>query len=155
MAVNPPQGSWAKNSTTRAVMLGNKRRDTLPELRVRQLVHAAGLRYRVDHPPLANNRRLRADLVFTRSKIAVFIDGCFWHGCPQHYVASRTNTDYWGPKIAANAERDARNTALLEAEGWTVLRFWAHIAAEQAAARITEAVRNQRVGGGGTSAVRL
>ncbi|MDV3135415.1 very short patch repair endonuclease [Mycobacterium sp. 29Ha] len=132
--------SWAKNATTRAVMLGNKRRDTLPELRVRQLVHAAGLRYRVDFAPSSQNRRLRADLVFTRAKVAVFIDGCFWHGCPQHYVPSRTNIDYWGPKIAANAERDARNTALLETEGWTVLRFWAHTPADEAAARIADAV---------------
>jgi DNA mismatch endonuclease (patch repair protein) len=125
-------------------MLGNKRRDTLPELRVRQMVHAAGLRYRVDYPPLAHNRRLRADLVFTRSKVAVFIDGCFWHGCPQHYVASRTNTDYWGPKIRANAERDARNTALLQAEGWTVLRFWSHTSPEEAATAIAQAVDASR-----------
>lgn len=136
--------SWAKNATTRAVMLGNKRRDTLPELRVRQLVHAAGLRYRVDYAPLSHNRRLRADLVFTRSKVVVFIDGCFWHGCPQHYVASHTNTDYWGPKIAANAERDARNTALLEAEGWTVLRFWSHTPPEEAATAIAQAVDASR-----------
>lgn len=142
MASNPE--SWAKNATTRAVMLGNKRRDTLPELRVRHLVHAAGLRYRVDHPPLTHNRRLRADMVFTRAKVAVFIDGCFWHGCPQHYVPSRTNTDYWGPKIAANAERDARNTELLETEGWTVLRFWAHTPAEEAAARVVGAVTATR-----------
>lgn len=145
MAVNPSKPeSWAKNATTRAVMLGNKRRDTLPELRVRQLVHAAGLRYRVDYAPLSQNRRLRADLVFTRAKVAVFIDGCFWHGCPQHYVASRTNTDYWGPKIAANAERDARNTASLEGDGWTVLRFWAHTPADEAAARIVDAVTATR-----------
>ena len=94
--------SWAKNATTRAVMLGNRRRDTLPELRIRRMVHSGGLRYRVDYPPLARNRRLRADLVFTRFKIAVFIDGCFWHGCPQHYVASHTNTEYWGPKMGAD-----------------------------------------------------
>lgn len=145
MAAEPSKPkSWAKNATTRAVMLGNKRRDTLPELRVRQLVHAAGLRYRVDYPPSSQNRRLRADLVFTRAKVAVFIDGCFWHGCPQHYVASRTNTDYWGPKIAANAERDARNTALLEAEGWTVLRLWAHTPADEAAARVVSAVTATR-----------
>lgn len=122
-------------------MRGNRRRDTRPELAVRRLVHAAGLRYRVDYAPLPSHRRLKADLVFTRARIAVFVDGCFWHGCPQHYVASKTNPDYWAPKIAANAERDVRSTALLVDAGWTVLRFWTHTPAAEIAAAVVEAVR--------------
>ncbi|MCB0927283.1 MAG: very short patch repair endonuclease [Mycobacterium sp.] len=133
--------SWASSDRTRASMRGNRRRDTRPELAVRRLVHAAGLRYRVDYAPLPSHRRLKADLVFTRARIAVFVDGCFWHGCPQHYVASKTNPDYWAPKIAANAERDVRSTALLVDAGWTVLRFWTHTPAAEIAAAVVEAVR--------------
>ncbi len=125
-------------------MRGNRRRDTGPELAVRRLVHAAGLRYRVDYAPLPTHRRLKADLVFTRRRIAVFVDGCFWHGCPQHYVASKTNPDYWEPKIAANAERDIRSTALLVDAGWTVLRFWTHTPAAEIAAAVVETVRATR-----------
>ena len=105
-------------------MLGNKRRDTLVELRVRRLLHARGLRYRVDYAPL--DKRRRADIVFTRRKIAIFIDGCFWHGCPLHYVKPRTNAQYWLPKIERNIERDLENTHRLEDAGWTVVRFWEH-----------------------------
>lgn len=138
--------SWASSDRVRTVMRGNRRRDTKPELEVRRLVHAAGLRYRVDYPPLRGNRRLRADLVFTRAKVAVFIDGCFWHGCPEHHVASKTNVDYWRTKIAANAERDARTTALLVGANWIVLRFWAHAPATEVAERVVEAVRATRMG---------
>ena len=105
-------------------MLGNKRRDTQVELRVRRLLHARGLRYRVDYAPL--DKRRRADIVFTRRKIAIFIDGCFWHGCPLHYVKPRTNADYWLPKIERNIERDLENTQRLRTAGWTVVRFWEH-----------------------------
>jgi DNA mismatch endonuclease (patch repair protein) len=144
--------SWASSTAARAVMIGNKRRDTLPELRVRQLVHAGGLRYRVDFAPLPQNRRIRADLVFTRLKIAVFIDGCFWHGCPDHYVPSRTNAEYWTQKIVANSERDSRTNSLLVAAGWEVLRFWSHTPPDAAAKLIVERVRQRQtiqVGGTG------
>jgi DNA mismatch endonuclease (patch repair protein) len=106
-------------------MLGNVRRDTAPELAVRRLLHARGLRYRVDLP-LPFDRRRRADITFTRTKVVVFIDGCFWHGCPQHYVEPKSNADYWPAKIARNRERDEETTARLQADGWTVLRFWEH-----------------------------
>jgi DNA mismatch endonuclease (patch repair protein) len=97
--------------------------------------------------------RIRADLVFTRLKIAVFIDGCFWHGCPQHYVPSRTNSEYWTKKITGNAHRDGRTNTLLEAAGWEVLRFWSHIPPDVAAELIVEGVRQReaaqdgRIGG--------
>jgi DNA mismatch endonuclease (patch repair protein) len=106
-------------------MLSNRRRDTKPELAVRRALHAAGFRYRVDVRP-SLELRTRADIVFTRQKIAVFIDGCFWHGCPVHGTRPKRNSDYWAPKLQRNAERDLETTARLEALGWTVLRFWEH-----------------------------
>lgn len=106
-------------------MLGNKRRDTSPELAVRRELHRRGLRYRVDYPlPMAPRRRM--DIAFTRVKVAVFIDGCFWHGCPDHGTSPTRNSDYWNPKLSRNASRDRETTALLEAAGWCVLRFWEH-----------------------------
>ena len=111
-------------------MLGNTRRDTKPELAVRRMLHARGLRYRVDLAPLKGCRR-RADVVFTRRRIAIFIDGCFWHGCPLHYRVPGTNAGYWQPKIARNVERDAETTLALVGAGWTVLRYWEHMPAAE------------------------
>lgn len=116
-------------------MRGNRSRDTKPEMAVRKLLHADGLRYRVDFRPLPGLRRT-ADVVFTRQRIAVFIDGCYWHGCPNHYVASKSHQAYWGPKIAANVARDAETTRLLSAAGWSVLRYWAHLRPEDIAASV-------------------
>jgi DNA mismatch endonuclease, patch repair protein len=118
---NPPASSQAARATMRA----NRGRDTGPELAVRRALHARGLRYRVDHP-LPFDRRRRADIAFTRAKVAVFIDGCFWHGCPEHGTTPRTNTAFWAAKIARNRERDEDTTDRLDALGWTVLRFWEH-----------------------------
>lgn len=97
--------SWASSPGTRASMRANRRRDTKPELAVRRLVHAAGLRYRVDIAPLPDQKRLRADLVFTRARVAVFIDGCFWHGCPEHHTVAKTNAAFWSSKVTGNRER--------------------------------------------------
>lgn len=121
-------------------MVGNTRRDTMPELEVRRLLHAAGLRYRVDWP-LPFDRRRRCDVAFTRIKVAVFIDGCFWHGCPQHYREPGTNPDYWVAKIEGNRSRDADTTARLEALGWTVLRYWEHDPPGDVATAIADHVR--------------
>lgn len=121
-------------------MQGNRRRDTKPEMAVRRAVHALGLRYRVDARPLAGLNR-RADLVFTRAKVAVFIDGCYWHGCPQHGTTARTNSGYWGPKIQRNRERDADTDTLLLQAGWEVLRFWEHETPTDVAARIITVVK--------------
>jgi DNA mismatch endonuclease (patch repair protein) len=117
--------SWASTPAIRKTMQGNRSRDTAPELLVRRAVHAMGLRYRVAARPEPNLRRT-ADLVFTRARIAVFIDGCYWHGCPDHYIEPKRNVDYWRPKIERNRERDAETTAELTARGWQVLRFWSH-----------------------------
>jgi DNA mismatch endonuclease (patch repair protein) len=108
-------------------MQANRQRDTSPEIAVRRILHAHGLRYRVDVRPEPGIRR-RADIVFPRRKLAVFIDGCFWHGCPQHGSRSfKTNAAFWELKIERNMARDLDTTARLEAAGWRVLRFWEHL----------------------------
>jgi len=124
-------------------MQGNRGRDTKAELAVRRLVHAAGLRYRVNARPEPDLRRT-ADLLFTRARVAVFVDGCYWHGCSEHFTMPATNLDYWGTKIGRNQARDAETTALLEARGWLVLRFWEHEPPATAAASIVERVQERR-----------
>jgi DNA mismatch endonuclease, patch repair protein len=128
---NPPAPS---TPAVRAAMRGNQRRDTRPELALRSALHARGLRYRVDFPirPATGIRPIRPDIVFTRAKIAVFVDGCFWHGCPDHGTKPTRNTDYWTAKLERNIERDRRNDALLEEAGWTVVRIWEHEASHDA-----------------------
>lgn len=117
--------SWASSAGTRASMRANRGRDTRPELAVRRAAHALGLRYRVSVRPVPTLRRT-ADLVFTRAKIAVFVDGCFWHGCPEHHTVAGTNADFWASKVTGNRERDAETNRLLQEAGWTTLRFWEH-----------------------------
>lgn len=131
--------SWASSAAVRKTMQGNRRRDTVPEIQIRRLLHASGLRYRVDWP-LPFDRRRRADIVFIRRKVVVFIDGCFWHRCPLHYVPPKTNSEFWERKTAGNAARDLETTGLLAAAGWTVLRFWEHVSPEAAAAGIAASV---------------
>lgn len=93
--------SWATSPATQRSMRSNKRRDTRPELAIRRLLFHAGARYRVD-VPLWFDRRRRADIVFPKAKLAVFIDGCFWHGCITHYSAPRANASYWRDKLESN-----------------------------------------------------
>lgn len=125
-------------------MQANRSRDTQPELAVRRLLHARGLRYRVAVAPLPGLRR-RADIVFTKQRIAVFIDGCFWHGCELHGRRSfQHNVDYWPTKIATNVARDLDTTARLETAGWHVLRFWEHESPLEVARAIEDAVENLR-----------
>src|SRR4051794_19285005 len=109
-------------------MQGNRRRDTQPERRVRSALFALGLRFRVDYPiqVATQDRAIRADIVFTRAKLAVFIDGCFWHGCPDHGTRPQRNSHYWTAKLARNKDRDRRYNAALAASGWTVMRIWEH-----------------------------
>jgi DNA mismatch endonuclease, patch repair protein len=95
---------------------------TTPERRLRSSLWARGLRYRIHVKMPAG----RPDIVFSASKVAVFIDGCFWHGCPIHYTRPRSRHEFWAEKLAANVERDRRQTLLLEAQGWVALRFWEH-----------------------------
>lgn len=121
-------------------MRGNKGRDTKPELALRSAVHALGMRYRVGVRPVPEVRRT-ADLVFTRAKVAVFLDGCFWHGCPEHYRPAKRNSGFWQGKIEGNVARDADTDSRLRDAGWTVVRIWEHEDVSVAARRIQNIVR--------------
>ncbi len=128
-------------------MRSNRRRDTGPELAVRKAVHASGLRYRVDYPiKPSSGRSIRPDLVFPRHKVAIFVDGCFWHGCPIHGTLPKANSSYWGPKIAENEARDRRHTAALGTDGWTVIRIWEHDAADGVVEKIRMAIEKSGEG---------
>ncbi|MYR52326.1 DNA mismatch endonuclease Vsr [Streptomyces sp. SID4928] len=118
-------------------------RDTKPERLIRRIVHANGLRYRVAARPLPDLRRT-ADMVFRPAKVAVFIDGCYWHGCPEHYVSPKTNPGYWSEKVARNVARDRDTDERLSAAGWLVLRFWEHQSSDTCALSIISAVRERR-----------
>lgn len=118
-------GTWASSPGVRRGMQANKRRDTGPEMRIRRALHARGYRFRVDFRPVGGSTA-RPDIAFTRYRVAIFIDGCFWHGCPEHYVAAKTNSDYWIAKVRANRARDERQTRELREAGWRVLRIWEH-----------------------------
>lgn len=127
--------SWASDEVSRRTMKANRRTDTGPEIAVRRLLHAAGFRYRVDYAPLGGRRK--ADLVFRRARVAVFIDGCFWHSCPEHGTKPARNAEYWVPKLSRNVERDAEANSMLHSAGWTVLRFWEHEDPREVAAVIS------------------
>ncbi|MFC3891619.1 very short patch repair endonuclease [Lentzea rhizosphaerae] len=129
-------------------MRSNRGRDTGPELAVRRAVHALGLRYRVSYRPVPSLRRT-ADLVFTRAKVAVFVDGCFWHGCPDHHTAPKANAGFWANKVRGNRERDMDTNRQLAEAGWRVLRFWEHEPPPDVARQIAEAVRRQSCRGSG------
>lgn len=133
----------ASSDATRKAMQGNRGHDTKAELAVRRLVHAAGLRYRVNARPEPDLRRT-ADLLFTRARVAVFIDGCYWHGCPEHLRMPTKNQDYWRGKIGRNQTRDLETTSRLEERGWLVLRFWEHEPPDRVAERVAQVVRNRR-----------
>lgn len=128
---------------TRRVMRGNRGRDTKPELDLRRRLHAAGLRYRVDMRPLPTVAR-RADIVFTRAKVAVFVDGCYWHGCPEHYKASKSNVAYWHAKITRNINRDRETDRMLSDAGWFVIRAWEHEAPSATADRVLDRLSQTR-----------
>ncbi|MFE1550503.1 very short patch repair endonuclease [Streptomyces sp. NPDC058718] len=139
----PPEGSWASSAERRRNMQAIRSRDTKPERLLRRLLHAQGLRYRVAAKPLPDLRRT-ADIVFRPTKVAVFVDGCYWHGCPEHYVAPKTNPGYWSEKVAGNMARDRDTDRRLAEAGWTVLRFWEHQPPEECARTILRIVLDRR-----------
>ena len=120
-----PQGPRKPDTATSNRMRSTRRRDTSAELTVRSALHHLGYRYRVDARP-EKDLRTRADIIFRRQSIAIYIDGCFWHGCTTHYTTPTTNAAWWDDKIQTNRTRDQRATRDLEARGWTVLRIWEH-----------------------------
>ncbi|MBM9621388.1 very short patch repair endonuclease [Streptomyces zhihengii] len=113
--------------------------DTGCEVAVRRILHAEGLRYRV-HYPVPGMARRKIDIAFSRAKVAVFLDGCFWHGCPQHATQPKSNAAWWREKLDRNMARDRETNLHLESEGWTVLRFWEHEAPANVATRVTDVV---------------
>lgn len=135
-----PTAEEPVSDAARATMRANRRRDTGPELAVRRIVHRAGLRFRVDHP-LPFDRRKRADIAFTKVGLYVFIDGCFWHGCPEHFILPKTRTEFWKTKIDRNRERDSQTDAELRNCGLHALRFWEHAPSSACARLIIDTYR--------------
>ncbi|MFB6984779.1 MULTISPECIES: very short patch repair endonuclease [unclassified Streptomyces] len=125
-----------------ARMSSQASRDTAPEVAVRKLLHASGYRYRLNERVPGMSRRT-IDIAFTRAKVAVLIDGCFWHGCPTHATQPKANAEWWRQKLDRNMARDLETTEHLTGAGWTVLRFWEHerpaVVAEQVAAAVDRA----------------
>lgn len=124
-------------------MQSNRGRDTKPELALRSAVHALGLRYRVSARPLKGVRRT-ADLVFPKAKVAVFLDGCFWHGCPDHHTVAVTHADFWAKKVKGNIARDRDTDQQLIDTGWVVIRVWEHEDPRAAAVKVRDAVLARR-----------
>lgn len=120
-------------------MTAQKQRDTHPELAIRSILHSRGYRYRVDCRPI-KALRTRADLVFSGPKVAVFIDGCFWHDCPRHGTLPKANREWWKRMLQRNVHRDRKTDQHLTEVGWTVVRIWEHEDPEEAARRVAEAV---------------
>jgi DNA mismatch endonuclease (patch repair protein) len=133
----PHPSSAGRSANMRAI----RRTGTKPEMALRRALHGRGYRYRKDYRlDLANGKRVRPDIAFTARKVAVFVDGCFWHACPEHGKRPSANTWYWDPKLQRNVERDqAANAALAEA-GWTVVRIWEHEALDSAVTSVISAL---------------
>jgi DNA mismatch endonuclease (patch repair protein) len=156
----PPDAAESKSATAAAArgraypfttdpgraanMRGNRRTDTKPELALRAALHARGYRYRKDFRLDLPQRRVRPDIAFTRRKVAVFVDGCFWHACPDHGSRPKNNDWYWSPKLAKNVERDRAADAALAQAGWTVVRLWEHVPVGDAVAAVMAAVGTPR-----------
>ena len=131
-----------------ANMRSNRRTDTKPEIALRTALHAKGYRYRKDFRLDLPLRRVRPDIAFTSRKVAVFVDGCFWHACPDHGSAPKNNEWYWSPKLAKNVERDRAADEALRQAGWTVVRLWEHVPLGDAIDQVIAAVGNPRHVGG-------
>ena len=126
-----------------ARMQGQRRRDTAPEVALRRRLHALGLRFRVDLAPLPGVRR-RADVVFGPARVAVFVDGCFWHSCPDHATKPKSNAAWWRDKLTSNVRRDRDTDERLADNGWLPFRVWEHDDPERAARRILALVVARR-----------
>jgi DNA mismatch endonuclease, patch repair protein len=121
-------------------MRANRRTDTKPELALRRALHKQGYRYRKDLRLDLTQARVRPDIAFTARRVAVFVDGCFWHCCPEHGTQPANNTWYWEPKLARNVARDRAADAALSAAGWNVVRIWEHESLEAAVAAVVAAL---------------
>jgi DNA mismatch endonuclease (patch repair protein) len=126
-------------------MSRQRQRDTDAEMALRRVLHSRGMRYRVDRP-LPGIPRRRADLMFPAQRVVVFVDGCFWHSCPEHKTAPKTNGAWWAAKLQGNIERDRETDAHMNELGWIVVRVWEHEVPERAADRVETAVRSAHRG---------
>lgn len=131
----PPSSAHAT-----ATMRANRGRDTAPEVSLRAALHRSGARFRKDLRLDLPGGRTRPDIAFTRQRLAVFVDGCYWHGCTEHRSLPRSNPDFWAAKIDATRTRDRRQTAILREAGWKVLRVWEHEPLDEAVRRVLEAI---------------
>ena len=133
----------APSESVRSRMSRQRRKNTAPEVEVRRELHARGVRFRTD-VKLERDLRTRADIAWRRLKLAIFIDGCFWHGCPEHATRPAANAEWWAVKLDGNIARDRRTDAILADRGWTVLRFWEHQAPADVADAIVAVLRGLR-----------
>lgn len=134
------QKSWASSIHTMKTMQANKSTDTLPERQLRSALFSRGLRFRKNAIIVTPQRKVCADVVFPRVKVVVFLDGCFWHGCPQHRSSPTVNADYWTAKLRRNKERDDQVNGALGGAGWLVVRVWEHEPVQEAAMRVAKIV---------------
>jgi len=137
-APDPPLQSVSRRMSTQAT------RDTQPELAVRRIIHLAGLRYRV-HYPVPGEPRRSIDIAFPGARVAVFVDGCYWHGCRRHKTIPVSNAAWWHEKIRKNRARDRGTDALLRRSGWKVIRVWEHELPEATAALIVAALKQENL----------
>jgi len=137
-----PHVSWATSAATRKTMQACRDGQTRPEVALRSALFRMGLRFRVVSRPFSGVR-MTADVLFPRLRVAIFVDGCFWHGCPDHLVHARTNAVYWDMKISSNRARDRATDRMLQDRGWTSVRVWEHEDTNVAALRIASLVRQQ------------
>jgi DNA mismatch endonuclease (patch repair protein) len=133
----PAASSPGRSANMRAI----RRTDTKPEVALRSALHRRGYRFRKDYRLILNDgARVRPDIAFTARRVAVFVDGCFWHACPEHGRNPRVNEWYWAPKLRRTMERDAAATAALAAAGWRVVRVWEHVSLAEAVAAVLAAL---------------
>lgn len=131
------------SSAVTAVMRGNRKVGSKPETQLRSRLHELGYRFRKNFQIHAGELRVKPDVVFTKKRLAVFVDGCFWHRCPVHGTEPSVNTSYWEPKLTRNVARDRRVDEALSRAGWQVIRIWEHEAVEDAALVVATAVAEE------------
>lgn len=130
------------DSSTRSRLAGQMRTDTGPEVALRKELWSRGFRYSL-HRPIRGTRRT-IDIALVKHRVAVFVDGCFWHGCPKHGSTPTNNAEWWIRKLEANRRRDVDTNRILKSQGWTVVRVWEHETVKTAANRIQRAVSKLR-----------
>jgi len=141
--MQPSHPDYPKPSSkaTINVMKANKRANTKPEVAIRSDLHRKGFRFRKDFNIKIDGKNYRPDIVFTKQRIAIFIDGCFWHMCPLHGHIPKSNEHYWKPKLIRNVERDGQNDKKLRKAGWIVIRFWEHTPSDEVLRTLSKKIR--------------